>query len=107
MSPPTPIEQAQEAEDRMAAAFELVDGPGYAWELVRRGARAYLREPASLAELIEELELQHDYLLEALGFEQLGDSFYVGLLDEAEPCDRFALLQALRRVQVLVTERSR
>ena len=87
----------------MAKAFQTAAADfaflGYAWELVLRGAGAYLPDLASLEELIADLSRGQDALLEELGFAHRGDDFYVHLLDEEEACEPGLLIEALKQVR--------
>ncbi|HEY9838931.1 MAG: hypothetical protein ACAI44_07455 [Candidatus Sericytochromatia bacterium] len=87
-------------EAAFATSDPLFTELGYAWELVRRGAEAYIRDFAELDQLIAHLDQDYvDYVLEELGFASLGDGFRVSLLDEQEPSERSLLLPALKTVR--------
>lgn len=70
-----------------------------AWDLVLRGINAHMLPVEDLPELLRELHAGHDYILDELGFEFLGDQLRVGFLDErvhCRPADMLALLQHLQ-----------
>lgn len=80
------IARAHEARNREIDA---------SWRLVVRGIEYHQLDETDLAQLIDDLRSNRDFIVDELGFEFVGGALRVSLLDERAACSPEVMLAAL------------